>query len=169
MNAPIFFQWIDDAMHPLPQFLKIAQRQYQKGKPYRLEVIEERSAAQHRRYFAAVHEAWTQLPENKMEQYPTADHLRRWALIKCGYHDERSIACASEAEAIKVASFIKPMDSFAVVTLKGDVVKVYTAKSQSVRNMDKETFQKSSNDVLDCLGSVIGVTRGQLDKEGNLR
>ncbi len=166
MTSPILFQWFDGAMHPLPRFKNLAQRQYEQGKVYQLEIIEERSGAAHRRYFAAVREAWLQLPEEKSEQYPTPDHLRRWALIRTGYHDERSIACGSEAEAVKVASFIKPMDSFAVVTLRGDVVKVYTAKSQSMRAMDKETFQKSSNDVLDCLGEVIGVRRSQLEKEG---
>jgi len=167
MNAPLYFRWYDDyAMHPLPRHLPLARKQFELGKVYRLEVIEERSGSAHRRYFAAVREAWMQLPEAKAETYPTPDHLRRWALIKTGYHDERAIACGSEAEAVKVASFIKPMDSFAVVTLKGDVVKVYTAKSQSMRRMDKDTFQKSSQAVLDCLSEVIGVKRSELEKEG---
>ena len=164
----MYFYWMDGAMHPLPRFREAAMRLFETGKRYQLDDMDEvqaASSAERRRYFACVREAWMQLPESKTEQYPTPNHLRRWALIKCGFHDQRSIACSSKEEAARVASFIKPMDSYAVVVLKDDVVSIYTAKSQRVRAMDKKTFQTSSRAVLDCLSEAIGVTRKQLEME----
>ncbi len=80
--------------------------------------------------FHAVHK---HLPEAVAERFPTPDSLRRFALIRTGHRDERSIACASKAEALRVAAFVQPMDDCAVVTVTGALVTVYTPRSQSMR------------------------------------
>jgi hypothetical protein len=134
----------------------VADRHFVVGSVYRLEAIEERSATSHRQYFAAVNEAWKNLPDDAAAQFPTPDHLRKFALIRCGYRDERSIACSSRAEAVRVAAFVQSMDNFAVVIPIGNVVTVYTAKSQSMRAMDRKTFQESADRVLAYVAELIG-------------
>src|SRR3990167_2600442 len=114
MNDPVHFTWDGDAMLPLWRFKKLCDKEFVVGQSYPLTVQEERSANSHRHYFASVASAWRNLPEDVAEQYPTSEHLRKWALIKCGYADQRSIPLASKAEALRVAAFIKPMDDYAI-------------------------------------------------------
>jgi hypothetical protein len=75
-----------------------------------------------------------------LEEFPTAEVLRKKMLIRAGYADERSIVCASKAEAQRVAAFVKPMDEYAVVTVREAVVRVYTAQSQSIKAMGAKPF-----------------------------
>jgi hypothetical protein len=53
------------------------------------------------------------------------------------------------------------MDEYAIVTVREAVVTVYTAKSQSMRAMGRETFQKSKDDVLAWAEAFIEVNRSQ--------
>jgi hypothetical protein len=49
-----------------------------------------------------------------------------------------------------------------VVEVRGRVVRIHKAKSQSVRAMDKATFQDSKQKVLDVVANLIGVPAGEL-------
>ncbi|MBO1904621.1 hypothetical protein KHP60_05710 [Microvirga sp. 3-52] len=155
-TAPILFHWTGEAMVPHRRFQKECDRSFVVGEEYRLAVQEHRSQASHSHYFAAIHLAWMNLPESQADRFPTEEHLRKYALIKAGYRDERSIVCNSKAEAQRIAAFIKPMDEFAVVTTFEAVVTVWTAKSQSKAAMGKQVFQESKNKVLDVLAEMIG-------------
>jgi hypothetical protein len=159
--TPQPFRWAGDAMIPLRP--KMADALFVIGETYTLVEHLERSHASHNHFFASVAEGWKNLPESVGERFPTPDALRKWALIKAGYRDERSIVCASKAEATRVAAFIKPMDDFAVVVASEAVVIVYTAKSQSMKAMGKEAFQASKQSVLDIIGDLIGVAPAQLE------
>ena len=92
MIYPVEMHWDGKAMIPQPRFVALCKKQYTPGECYVLGVNEERSIASHRHYFAAINEAWQNLPEDKVARYPSAEHLRKWALIKSGYHNERSIS-----------------------------------------------------------------------------
>lgn len=162
MSAPLPFQWDGEAMRVRPSFQKRADELFCVGETYTMEVLEERSAASHRHYFAAINEAWANLPDHLAEQYPTSEHLRKGALIRAGYRDERSIVCASRAEALRVAAFVKPLDTYALVTVTEAVVRVFTAQSQSQRAMGKDLFLKSKADVLETLAAMIGVQTATL-------
>ena len=153
---PITFEWNGEVMVPLNK--RLANKQYVVGEYYRLEAREERSTVSHDHFFACVQETWKNLPEDMAEHYPTPDHLRKRALIKCGYRNERSIVCASAEEARKVAAFIQPFDDMAYIVIRDNVVTVYTAESQSLQSQDKERFQASKNAVLDLLSTMIGVS-----------
>lgn len=162
---PITFTWTDEGvMAPLPRLAKLCDRQYVVGETYQLAPIEQRSSATHRHYFAALHDAWQNLPEHYADRWPTSEHFRKWLLVQAGYSDERSIVCSSKAEAQRVAAFVKPLDQYAVVIIAGPVVKVFTAQSQSVRAMGAKVFQDSKQKVLDIAASMIGVEPGQLGK-----
>lgn len=163
---PIKFRWKGDGFEPVNP---LAQRQGDKhfviGEIYDLVEYHGRSHKSHAHYFAALHEAWQNLPEDLAERFPTEDHLRRYCLIKAGYYDSNTLVCASKADARRTAAFIRPSDSFAIVTVSDNIVTRYTAKSQSVRAMGSKDFQDSKTRVLDILAAMIGTSRKAL--EGN--
>lgn len=166
MNTPLSYIWDGEAFAVLARHQLAADRQFTIGQTYKLDVVEERSAVSHSHYFAALNEAWSNLPDDLAERFQTVEHLRKYALIKAGYFDERSIVCASKAEASRVAAFVKPMDDFAIVATSEATVRVFTAKSQAVRAMGKEVFQDSKTKVLEIVADMIGTSRAQLSQAG---
>lgn len=157
MSAPMPFRWTGEAFEPLPRFKAACDKEMVVGQVYRMEVQEERSLASHNHYFAALAERWQSLPEHFGDRFPTPDHLRRYALIRAGYRDERTIATASKAEALRVAAFVRPMDPYAIVTTTEALVTVWTAQSQSMKAMGREAFQKSKDDVLGTIDDMLGI------------
>lgn len=157
---PMRFTWEGDVMRPKAP--RLADRVFVIGQEYLMAEVQDRSLNTHNHYFAAINECWKSLPDEGAERYPSPEHLRKWALIKAGYRDERSIVCATKADAQRVASFIKPLDDYAVVLPRDNVVIVYTAKSQSVRAMNKQEFQASKEAVLNVLADLLGVAVGDL-------
>lgn len=158
-HVPILSIWDGEAFIPIsPAWGKRADGHYVVGERYYIAPIEDRSGRSHRHYFAAVAEVWKNLPDEYAERFQTAEHLRKWALIKTGWRDERTVVCAGKAEAQRVAAFTKPIDDFAVVVARDAVVVHWTAKSQSARAMGKQDFQKSKDDVLGVLAEMIGTT-----------
>lgn len=160
----ILAQWDGDHFAPLGRYRKQCDRDYVVGQAYTIDVILDRSDASHRHFFASIHDLWMNLPEGLSDRFHTSEHLRKYALIKAGFHDERSIVCSSPAEASRIAAFIQPMDEYAVVTVSEYVVRVFTAKSQSKRAMGAKEFQDSKQKVLDLISEMIGVTRQQLER-----
>jgi hypothetical protein len=159
---PLLCSWDGESF--VPKHPKIADRHYVVGETYPLIVHEHRSGESHRHYFASIADAWGNLPEEIAERLPTSEHLRKYALIRAGFRDERSITCASKAEAQRIAAFIKPMDDFAIVTVTEATVTIYTAKSQSLRAMGKAEFQRSKDAVLDVIAKMIGVAPAALEQ-----
>lgn len=159
---PVRFVWEGDVMRPRAP--RLADRLFVIGQEYLLAEVQDRSLNTHNHYFAALAECWKSLPEDQAERFASVEHLRKWALIKAGYRDERTVVCGSKAEAARVAAFIKPMDEYAVVSVSGAAVVVLTAKSQSVRAMGKQDFQASKEAVLNVLSELLGVEVGSLPK-----
>lgn len=159
---PMTFAWDGEAMRPLAP--KLADKHYVVGENYRLVPHEDRSVNSHNHFFASVADAWQNLPEHLAEQFQSSEHLRKYALIKAGYCDKRSIVSATEADANRMASFIKPLDEYAVVTVSERVVTVYTAKSQSTRAMGRAAFQDSKEKVLQIVADLVGVKTDDLKR-----
>jgi hypothetical protein len=161
------FFWNGENFTPAgSHWARLADKHFVVGQVYPLEVREDRSQKSHSHYFASINEAWQNLPEDVAERFPTSEHLRKFALIKAGYADERSIVCASKAEAQRIAAFVRPLDDFAIVAAREAVVCVWTAKSQSVRAMGRQDFQRSKDSVLDIIAGLIGTTPGALAQAG---
>ncbi len=156
--TPIRYAWNGSVMTPHASWLRMARRQFENGHDYDLQVYEARTAASHRHYFAAVNEAFKNLPENVSARFPSPEHLRKWALVQTGYHEERHIACDSERQARAVGALCRSLDEYAVISIGGNVVQVWTAKSQRVSKMDRKTFEESKKAVLDLIASMIGTT-----------
>jgi hypothetical protein len=117
----------------------------------------ERSMRSHRHYFSALADLWDTLPERyATEQWAqSTEHLRKYALIKTGYCDTTTLVCKSDAEAQRVAAFMRPIDEFSIVLAKGATVVRYTAKSQSVKAMGNADFQQSTADVLAFCDALV--------------
>lgn len=161
----VLFEWNGEAMVPRKGFAKRCDEQFTVHETYRMEVQEERSMRSHRHFFSCVHEAWMNLPEDQAERFPSSEHLRKYALIKSGYCDQSSFVCGSNAEALRLAAFVRPFDDYAVVVVREATVIAYTAKSQSARAMGKEEFQRSKDAVLDYCATLVGVQPGTLRAE----
>ena len=158
--VPMVFEWTGEALVPCQP--KVADEHYVVGQRYRMAPIEERSLNSHAHYFSALTEGWQNLPEDLTERFPSVEHLRKFALIKSGFRDERSIVCSSKAEAQRLAAFIKPLDIFAVVLAREATVTVLTAKSQSMRAMGKADFEASKQAVLALVAGMIKVPLDEL-------
>ena len=162
-RGPIECCWDGDVFRPTTAYwARRAAREYAAGEIVRMADQPERSSASHQHYFASVTEAWRNLPPLMAERYPTADHLRRYALIKAGYCNSQSMPCGTPEAARRFAAFIKPLDGFAVVTVQGSVVSVFTAKSQSYKAMSKKEFHESKDAVLGIVADMIEVSKREL-------
>lgn len=167
-DAPVLFLALDDgAMVPAsPYWSRKASEQYKPGTRYELVENEQRSMASHRSYFASINEAWQNLPDYLLEEYPSAEHLRKKLLIRTGFAHERHIVCSSKAECLRIAAFVSQFDAYAIVIARGNALHVYTAESQSTKAMGKERFQASKEAVLNRVASLIGTTPRELEKQG---
>lgn len=159
---PTAFVWDGEAMQPRSR--RAADEHFVIGQAYMLVEHKGRSEASHRHYFALVHEAWLNLPEDQAARFPTDDQLRKYALIRAGYRDETTIVCANNIEAMKVATFAGASSDFCIVQVDGPVVTINRPKSQSARAMGKEEFQASKDAVLGILAEMIGVEPAALGK-----
>ena len=159
---PLRMRWTGDSF--VPAHPKTADRYLVVDQDYVIVEHHERSAKSHNHYFASIKEVWDNLNDDQRIRHPTPEHLRAWALIKAGFHDQRSIVCASKAEAERVRAFINRMDDYAVVVARDAVVVVYTAKSQKLRAMGKDEFQRSKESVLGVLSDLIGVSKTELQQ-----
>lgn len=126
----------------------------------------QRSDPSHRHEFAAIAEAWKNLPE-RFHQEPWAqspEHLRKYCLIRAGFCNTQTFACASNAEAQRWAANLRPLDEYSIVVVQGATVLRFTAQSQSKRAMGAKRFQESKQAILDLLDDMIGVERGTVQQ-----
>jgi hypothetical protein len=152
---PVIFTWSDDGtMVPQPRFLQLCDKQYVIGAEYTLEVVEPRSMKNHSHYFACIHTAWDNLPDQFQKKYPTEEALRAKALVATGFSTERDYVCDSPAKAAYLARIIRAYAEYAVIKVSGNVVKVFEAKSQSVAAMGNDEFKASKESVLDWIQAL---------------
>lgn len=161
MTDPLWWRFNGAVMVPMRP--ELAERQFIPDGRYLLEAHHERSYQRHKAYFASLHDAWSSL---STDQFPTPEHLRKFALIKTGFHDQRVMVCDTPSIADRVAAFVAPFDTYAIVTVEGRVVTVFTAESQSYKAMGRDKFNDSMDAVLDYCAGLIGVTKEELEAQG---
>lgn len=157
---PIYFTWDGECMKPRQP--KLADKHFVIGEMYRLEVREERSTESHNHEFAWLAEAWKNLPERYRDHFPTAEHLRKRALIDAGYFNQVEVDAGTHAAALRVAAAFRAMDEYRVAVVEGPLVFIRTAKSQSRRAMNKAEFQASKTAIMEVVAAMIGVTPDEL-------
>ncbi len=146
-------------MRVMPRALAECVAHYGQGEVVILAPVEERSEVSHRHEFAWLRDVWATLPESIANDFPSADHLRKRALIATGWCHVRDYPCASKPEALRLAAMLEAeLDDYAVVIPRGDVVRVCRAKSQSRNKMKAADFQASKTAIMDWIANLIGVS-----------
>ncbi len=158
----ILWQWDGEAMRPLPRFAKTCDEKFTVGEQYRMEVSEPRSRRSHNFYFAAVDDAWANLPEELAPRFPSPDHLRKWALVHTGFCTCVELAFDSEKSAQVGASAFREADPYAVMVVKKSTLQVFRPKSQDLKSMNKAEFQASKDAVLGKCAELLGATAAEL-------
>lgn len=155
---PILVRYVDGNFVPAnAPMAKRCEQHFQQGELYRIDFREDRSSNSHKHYFASINSAFKNLPENYAHLCPTPDDLRRRALIVNGYADHIDLVGIADEAAIEIARQIRRHGGYAIVTSNGNVHRIYIAKSQSMRAMDKHEFQASKQAVLNTISDWIGV------------
>lgn len=126
------------------------------GETLTWEIVHHRSSETHRHYFACIKNGWDNLPDSLAMEYPSPKHLRKRALIKCGYCTMQKTVCASAQEAVGLVAFMAALDEFALITLDDCVVTAWKAESQRIRSMGKARFQESKERVLHWISDLVG-------------
>ena len=70
----------------------------------------------------------------------------------------------TKAAAIRVATAFRSREEFSVIIVRGCLVVLRTAKSQSRRSMDKKDFQASKQAIMEVIAAMIGVTPESLSQ-----
>ncbi len=156
-TAHIPMSWTGEAFEPVARFRKLCDEEFVVGQHYRVTAEEERSEASHGHYFVVLGKAFSTLPDDAAERFPTEDHLRAYCLIKAGFCDITTTPLGSKADALRVVALVKTLDPFALAVPRDNVVTIYRAQSQSYKAMGKERFQASKTAVLDILADMLGV------------
>lgn len=118
--------------------------------------VEARSQVSHNHFFAAVHEAWLNLPETISVEFPNSESLRKYALIKAGFCTVKKVACRTNREANELTAYLLGLDNFLVCEVSDNVATIYRAESQSYKAMGQKRFQESKTAVLETLSAMIG-------------
>lgn len=163
-RRPIRVVWTGASFVPEGNDMHFCQHLFGPGEVLIVDPEQERDMNSHRHYFAQLKEAWRNLPERLMGKYPNEEIFRKKLLIECNYFHERDIVCDTARDAMTVAAFMAPLDPASTIRVRGKVILVYTAMSQSVAAMGRRQFQMSKWAVLDLAASLISVTPKQLEK-----
>lgn len=129
------------------------------------QMAEHRSKSSHDHFFAVVNEAWKNLPEDMADDFPSPEHLRKWALIKAGFCSETRIVCANNSEAMTLATKAKSLDKYSVVAIDEKTVTIWTADSQRRDAMGRQAFQEAKERALHIISNLLGVDFTILLKE----
>lgn len=157
------FRWQNGVMAPMHP-AKAAET-YEAGLVYDLEPRASRSRSSHNHYFACVEEAWKNLPEGLSVDFPSPDHLRRWALVKAGFCMMSNLSLDSHRQAQDVAAVARKLDPYAVISINRGVVRIYTAESQSLKAMGAKRFRESKDQVLHIISELIGTDVTELSNQ----
>jgi hypothetical protein len=166
------------AMVPAPRYAKVCARQYEPLAEYPLVPLEARSRASHSHYFASLNDGFDSLPEDLSavaerlgiktlppDGFTDSEHFRAWALCETNWCDVLDFDFDSAKDATTVAKLYRRKDTYAQIMVRGAHITIKEAKSQSHAAMAKAAFQKSKDDVLNLLETMIGVAKGTLARE----
>lgn len=158
-------QWTGKAFRPIDSYwARVCDKELVVGENYWIEETQARSRKSHDHYFATIHEGWKQLPERFAQMFDGSDgaeKLRKYCLIKMGYHQVAHVVFSTPADAITAAAHIADWsraDNFKICTVEDAVVSIYTAETQRKKAMGHTRFQKSKQDVLEMIAELIGVS-----------
>lgn len=96
------------------------------------------------------------MPDHWRSLLPSSEHLRKWILCHIGFCDTTVTNAGSKSAAIEVAALARKLDTFAVVDVEGQIVKVMTARSMRKRVCPKATFMPLTEKAYAYLNEMTG-------------
>lgn len=153
-------------MVPLPRFRRLCDELFAVHAEYALVEHHGRNMRQHRAYFAAIGNVFDNLAEQYEGIFPSAEHLREWALCQTEFCTVTHEAYETRKDAMQAAKAVRKVAPYAVISVAGSTLVTKHAMSQSVRAMGAETFKASMNAVLDVVTGMARMTPAQARKEG---
>lgn len=176
--SPACFHWVKagsvapdvEVLVAEPKFQEMCRRQFGGFGEERIVLtgLENRSMKSHDHFFACVARAWENLPDDVVARYPTAEHLRKWALVQEGWCDEQTFVMKNDGQAAVIGRKLRKLDEYAVITVRDGVCHVFTAKSMSGTNMKHEAFQECKDAVLGRLSQMCGIDVAALRKNAGI-
>lgn len=169
-RAPkIIYECTADGMRPLAFHRELFAREFEIGKRYSLIEFDERSPENHNHLFMLITGYWHNWPENYPRELPSAETLRKHALIQTGHYIHAEMAHASlEAATAYVRDFLLHVDyaeGSIVSTPNGTATVMRIAKTLKKKVMEAAEFNKAKADVLDFCQSVTGIAPEQMERE----
>jgi hypothetical protein len=150
--------------------LRRADEQYGDGEIIRLAEPVDRTQQAEGFFFANLHSMWQSLPERYADKWfaESDEALRAYALMKTGFANIEDFPCKNAGEAQRWAARLQPMIEYSITEVRGNVVRRYTAKSQSRKAMPgKATFAESSSKVLNFIADLIELPRDAEERNTN--
>lgn len=173
---PVLFRWQEvdvctdggevhrmAGMFPHARFLMLCSRQFAVNEDYPLGSVEGVPSRSRGGFFAAIREAWNNLPEDDA-RFPTSEHLRKRALVQSGWATHVGYDMDTPADARKLAVALRKADEYAIIKVKGNTVDFWTAKSIAAGAISGEQWRGVKTKALDWVASLAGVTRAALEQ-----
>lgn len=113
--------------------------------------------ASRRYFFAALRDVHANLRPEHVERWPNAEILRKHGLIAIGYCDAVTVACGSKTSAPQIANTFRLLNQYAIASVRGDVVTVFTARSMARRALPKKEFLEVSRRLFDWIMNETGI------------
>ena len=161
---PVVCVWDGEHFIPLPRFRALCDQQFVVHAEYPLIPSEERAMSHHRGYFAALHDAWMNLPEEDHGRWPSSEHFRSWLLVETGFCTETDYVMDNEKGARRLAMDLRRMNPYSIIRVSGNVVKHFEPESQAVASANKERFGMQTKAVLELAASMARTTPAELKK-----
>lgn len=151
---------------PAPRFVDQLLKALRHGQRIFIERIELRSMKAHRRFFAELANRWETMPEHIRARFANSTHLRKFALISCGWIDDdiKDIACGTPEVAVIGAVCAKTSNRYAMITIRESVITIYQARSMRTTGekcMTAKEFYQAADDVLAFLDAMLGIGKDE--------
>jgi hypothetical protein len=158
MIAPIPLRYMGEGEFRAPTKFteKLCDRELVIGEILRWEQSHDRSDTSHKHFFALVREAWQNLPENLVNEFPNSEVLRGFALIKTGHCTVNKIVAASNPEAVRLLTYLTSREGYSICEIVGNVVTIWEPHSMKYLAMKRKEFQQTKDDVLTFISQLIG-------------
>lgn len=161
----VIYEWTGEVMRPLALHRELCAAEFSIGKRYKLIEFKERSHETHDHFFSVVSGYWHQWPESYDRDLPSADNLRKHALIRTGHYIQSVMHHASvEAATAYVRDSLRYVD-YAEGSIHGATTVMRIAKSQRKAVMDATEFQRSKQNVLEFCQAVTGIAPEDMERE----
>jgi len=163
MSDQVRCVWKDGAFHPKPEQAHRAGQIFREGQDYFLTVSVAHRAKARNMYHARIRELWHSLSEDDEKKFPSPSALRQFALISTGWWTLEEVRMPSPEAAERFAAYVQGLGQLKATEIDGNMVRVFTARSQSGPGMpDDDDWKRSIDDVIAFLEERLGVTNGRI-------